>query len=390
MTTDRYYKGFNRSEYESRLIRAQALMGEHKLDGILLSSMDNIRYTAGIDSTFWESYTRPWFVLVPAEGDPIAIIPEIGRAIMETTWVKNIRSWPSPRPEDEGTSLLVEAISALPRRHGRIGAELGMELRIGMPVAQFLDIRSKLQGVEIVDGSHLIWLLRMIKSSGEVARIQKAIDIAAVTFDDVPNFIRIGDSERTVQREFRGRLNSGGAGAIPAVIVRSDLGGPFEITGGPRDRPIANGDLLFIDTGTTFDGYFCDYDRNYRVGDVSDALKRAHEQVWRANEAGLAAARPGVPAESVFAAMATVLSSRTNDLNSNGRMGHGLGLRVTEPPSIRLGDRTLLAPGMVLCIEPGLEYEPGKIVLHEETVLITHDGAELLTPRAPRELPTIG
>lgn len=123
---------------------------------------------------------------------------------------------------------------------------------------------------------------------------------------------------------------------------------------------------------------------------MTDALLQAHERVWQSNEIGLKAARPGVTAGSIFAQMSKALSSGDEELNSNGRMGHGLGLRVTEPPSIRLEDQTILQAGMVLCIEPGLEYEPGKIVLHEETVVITEDGAQLLTKRAPRQLPRIG
>ncbi|WP_352823610.1 Xaa-Pro peptidase family protein [Mesorhizobium sp. M0898] len=381
--------GFPATEFQARVARAQELMAKHCMDGLLLTSMDNIRYFVGVDSTFWESYTRPWFVLVPAAGDPIAIIPEIGRAIIEQTWMKEIRSWPSPRPEDEGTSLVVSAISDLPRRHGRVGAELGMELRLGIPVSQLNAIIGELIGVEIVDGALLIWLLRMIKSPAEVKKIKRAIDIAGAVYDEVPEFVRIGDSERKILREFRARLNAGGAGAVPTLICRSDVGGPFEITGGPRERPIADGDLLFIDTGTTFDGYFCDYDRNFQVGSATDALLFAHERVWDANEVGIKAAKPGVTAGYVFEQMAKALSSGVVDLNSNGRMGHGLGLRVTEPPSVRLEDQTVLEPGMVMCIEPALEYEPGKIVLHEETVVITEDGAQLLTPRAPKQLPPI-
>lgn len=382
--------GFSTAEFQNRVSCAQKLMAEHSLDGLLVSSMDNFRYFVGMDSATWESYTRPWFVLVPAEGEPIAIIPEFGRAIVEKMWVTEIRSWTSPRPEDEGTSLLLQAISDLPRRHGRVGAELGSELRIGMPVTQLLEVMSGLRGVEIVDGSSVIWLLRMIKSQAEVARIKKSIDVAGAVYNAVPDFVKLGDTERTIQREFRARLNSGGAGTMPIVICRSDIGGPFEISGGPRDRPIADGDLLFIDTGTTYDGYYCDYDRNYQVGSATDALLQAHERVWQANEIGLKAARPGVTAASVFEQMAKALSSGDEDLNNNGRMGHGLGLRVTEPPSIRLEDQTILQTGMVLCIEPGLEYEPGKIVLHEETVVITEDGAQLLTKRASRQLPRIG
>ncbi|TIS96796.1 MAG: aminopeptidase P family protein, partial [Mesorhizobium sp.] len=320
---------------------------------------------------------------------PTAIIPEIGRAIVESTWITKIISWPSPRPEDEGTSLLVQAISELPRRFGRVGAELGRELRIGMPVAQLNSLIGQLRGVEIADGADLIWQLRMVKSAAEVRKIQHSIDIAGEVYAAVPDFVRIGDSERKILRNFRSRLNEGGAATIPTLICRADVGGPFEITGGPRERPIADGDMLFIDTGTTFDGYFCDYDRNFRVGSITDELRFAQEKVWDANEVGLNSVRPGVTAGYIFQQMANSLSSGGQDLNNNGRMGHGLGLRLTEPPSVRLEDVTVLVPGMVLCVEPALEYQPGKIVLHEETVVVTEDGCRLLTPRAPRELPQI-
>lgn len=127
-----------------------------------------------------------------------------------------------------------------------LGPRLGSELRIGMPVAQLLEVMNGLRGVEIVDGSSVIWLLRMIKSEAEVVRIKKSIDVAGAVYDAVPDFGKIGDTEVTIQREFRARLNSGGAGNMPIVICRSDIGGPFEISGGPRDRPIADGDLLFF------------------------------------------------------------------------------------------------------------------------------------------------
>jgi Xaa-Pro aminopeptidase len=64
-------------------------------------------------------------------------------------------------------------------------------------------------------------------------------------------------------------------------------------------------------------------------------------------------------------------------------------MQLTEPPSHMLGDGTVIEPGMVLTIEPGMEYAPGKMIVHEENIVITEDGASLLTRRAPRELPLI-
>jgi len=75
--------------------------------------------------------------------------------------------------------------------------------------------------------------------------------------------------------------------------------------------------------------------------------------------------------------------------NHVGRLGHGLGLQLTEPPSHMPGDKTQLLENMVITIEPGMEYAPGKMIVHEENVWITADGPKLLTRRATRELPII-
>ena len=72
-----------------------------------------------------------------------------------------------------------------------------------------------------------------------------------------------------------------------------------------------------------------------------------------------------------------------------GRMGHGLGMELTEWPSVMPGDDTLLEPGMVLTIEPGMSFAPGKEMVHEENILITEERARILTKRAPVEMPII-
>ena len=171
--------------------------------------------------------------------------------------------------------------------------------------------------------------------------------------------------------------------------VISGPDGIAQIIVGPTDRRIADGDLLFLDTGATFDGYFCDFDRNYAVGRVSDAARKAHDAVWRATEAGIAAAVPGATTDQVFEAMARVLQDAGSIGNNVGRLGHGLGMQLTEPPSNRAGDGTVIVPGMVLTIEPGMEFAPGKMIVHEENIAITASGPALLTRRAPRELPNI-
>ena len=147
---------------------------------------------------------------------------------------------------------------------------------------------------------------------------------------------------------------------------------------------------MFIDTGLQFDAYFCDFDRNFAFGHISDDAKRAHEAVWDATQAGINAARPGITSEDLWAAQNKVLETAGAKSGNNvGRSGHGLGMHLTEPPSNMPGDRTLLKPGMVMTIEPGMEYAPGKMILHEENIVIREGEAELLTRRAPKDMPIV-
>lgn len=380
--------GFEAAEFGRRLVRAQTLMAQHKFDALLCTTPANIRYFTGFDTQFWESPTRPWFVIVPLGGDPVAVIPEVGAPVMARTWVKDIRSWPAPRPDDDGTTLLAAALSGVPRRFGRVGAELGREMSLRMPVTQFLELRSRVPA-ELADGSPCIWDIRVVKTEAEIERIRRICRIAGDAYEALPGRIHLGDTERDACRRLRADLVDRGADAMPYVSGVSGPGGVPQIISAPGDRRLEEGDLLFIDTGSTCDGYFCDFDRNYAVGDVSNAAKQAQQVVWDATEAGIKAARPGATPEDLWRSMAGVLSAGGSRGNNVGRLGHGLGLQLTEPPSNMPGDRTVLQAGMVLTIEPSMEYAPGKMIVHEEDVVITSDGCELLTRRAPRELWTI-
>jgi Xaa-Pro dipeptidase len=383
-------RGFSPAEFAGRAARAQRLMREHRFDGLVLTTPHNIRYLTGFDSQFWESPTRPWFVVLPSDGEPIAAIPEIGVPQMAATWVQDIRSWPAPRPADDGTSLLAGTLAGLPRRFGRIGFELGREQSLRMPVVQFLELRDRLAGLELADGSACIWAIRMVKTEAEIAHIRHICGIACDAYDAVPRLVRKGDSEREAARKVRIELARLGADSTPFLPAISGPGRVPQIACGPNDRVLQDGDILFFDTGSTFDGYWCDFDRNYAVGEVADEVRRAHEAMWQATEAGIAAARVGATTDELFRAMARVIEEAGSIGNNVGRLGHGLGMQLTEPPSHMAGDGTVLEAGMVLTIEPGMEYAPGRMIVHEEKIVVRPDGPELLTRRAPRELPVIG
>ena len=98
-------RGFSDAEFEGRVARAQRLMAADGIDALLLTTEPEVRYFSGFLTQFWQSPTRPWFLLVPASGKPVAVIPEIGAPLMARTWIEDIRCWPAPAPDDDGVSL---------------------------------------------------------------------------------------------------------------------------------------------------------------------------------------------------------------------------------------------------------------------------------------------
>ena len=381
-------KGFADEEFENRTLRAQEIMHEYQLDGILLTTPQNIRYFTGYDSQFWESPTRPWFVIVPLSGKPIAIVPEIGESEFKKTWLDEIKTWPSPRPEDEGVSLLKSNLENVKKTFGQIGLELGSEMAVRMPISDFLKLK-EVVGTNIVDGSNAIWDMRMIKTNEELKKIKFVCSIASDAYNVLPSTLSIGNTEREAVHKLKIDILNRGADSVPFMPGISGQGGVSQIVCGPTDRILDDGDILFIDTGSTFDGYFCDFDRNYAFGRVASDVEKVYQILWQATEIGIKTAIPGATTNDIFNAMNKVIQDGGTIGNNVGRLGHGLGLQLTEPPSHRLGEKTVIKENMVLTIEPAMEYAPGKMIVHEENIIIQQDGAELITKRAPKEIPVI-
>lgn len=382
-------RGFEQAEFEQRTERAQARMRELEVDAVLLTTEAEVRYFTGFFSQFWESPTRPWYVVLPAEGKPIAVIPGIGAVGMAATWIDDIRTWSAPCPEDDGVTLLADALKSQIGRFGKIGAALGAESMLRMPAANFAWLGELMGNVEFTDVAEMLHRLRFVKSPAEIAKIHYVCDITSAAFEALPEKLVLGESERQNCHRFRTDLLARGADNSPFIVAGSGIGGYANIIMGPTDKLLEDGDILIIDTGTTYDGYFCDFDRNFAFGHASDEARRAHEVVFRATDAGFAAARPGATTTDVYNAMWSVMEEGGALGNDVGRLGHGLGMQLTEWPSNTATDNTVLEPGVVLTLEPGMEFAPDKQMVHEENIVITENGAEWLTRRAPAEMPVI-
>ncbi|WP_299179284.1 Xaa-Pro peptidase family protein [uncultured Neptuniibacter sp.] len=382
-------RGFAQSEFEARTEKLQGLMTASGIDAAFFTTEPEFRYFSGFKSQFWESPTRPWFLVVPATGRPIAVVPEIGVAGFEETWIEDVRSWPSPRPEDDGISLLGQTLAEVSKGSFKLGGMLGPETHLRMPASNFEKLKHALSQHELVDVSELVRKLRSVKSAAEVAKIRFACEVTSAGFNYLKDNLKVGMTEREACKAMHLEMLRLGADSCPYLISASGPDGYDNIIMGPTDRRLNEGDVLIIDTGANFDGYFSDFDRNFAFGDVPPATHTAYDAVYRSTEAGLGVAAPGRSTGDVWRAMWDVLEAAGALGNDVGRMGHGLGMQLTEWPSHVEGGDVVLEPGMVLTLEPGMTYAPGKMMVHEENILITDNGCEMLHQRAWPRLPVI-
>ncbi len=386
---------FSAAEYRHRLDGLRRGMAAAGLDCVLLASERNMRYVTGFHTQVWVSPTRPRFVLIPASGEPVAVVPRSNvEGFANRSWLDDVRWWPAPRPADEGVSLLVDTIRELVGQSGRVGAEIGPETRLGMPVADFLTLRDRLSGIEFADAGRTLQRLRMLKSGEEIVRLRRIGGIASDAFARLAEGLAKGQTERDVHRRLQGLLVELGAETVPYLVPVSGPSGYDQINMGPTDRVLGAGDVLVIDVGATYVGYCCDFDRNFAIGHAPDDVADAYRRVYDATEAGLAVVRPGRTAAEVYRAMTAVLQPTRGAASPIGRMGHGLGLDLTEPPSIADGDETPLEAGMVITLEPSAVLPPGggmaqRLMVHEENLVVTNDGYELLSRRAAPSLPVV-
>ena len=380
--TDTAPRGFPPAEYRARCDRAQTAMAEAGLSALLLTQEAEIRYFTGFLTRFWESPTRPWFLVLPATGDPIAVIPAIGAHLMGQCWIRDIRTWPAPDYDDDGVGLLAATLAEVAPEDGRIGLAHHLESHLNMPLAGFARLADLVSPRALTDDAGITARLRQVKSPAEIARIEAIVAIATRAFDRVPEFAGAGAPLSTVFRRFQMTLLEEGADWVPYLAGAAGPGGYADVISPADDSPLEAGDILMLDTGAVRDGYFCDFDRNFAVGPPAPEVAAAHATLIEATGAGCAAARPGARFSDLYAAMEAVVRLGPG----GGRLGHGLGMQLTEGPSILPADDTVLVPGMVLTLEPSVRVVGDRLMVHEENIVIEEGGARMLTRPEPREI----
>jgi Xaa-Pro aminopeptidase len=271
----------------------------------------------------------------------------------------------------------------------RIGMPMGRESSLRMPLVDFQRLRSELAGAEFADATPLIRRLRMVKSEAEIATIGRICAIAALAFARAPVLFSEGQRLDEAFRSFKIELLRQGAEEVPYLVGGAGQSGYGDVISPPGAQLLEAGDVLMLDTGASLKGYFCDFDRNFAIRHADESARRAYRTLFAATDAGLDAARPGATCADIFGAMSKVIADNGGGDGDVGRLGHGLGMQLTEAPSLTGFDTTVLEEGMVLTLEPSLEIAPGKIMVHEENIVVRQGRPQLLGERAPGELPVL-
>ncbi|MEC7616105.1 MAG: aminopeptidase P family N-terminal domain-containing protein, partial [Pseudomonadota bacterium] len=165
-------RGFPDDEYAARCAALQAAMAREAVDAVLFASEAEIRYFTGFMTPFWQSPTRPWYVLVPLTGKPVAVIPSIGGPLMRSCHVDDVLTWSAPAESDDGVSLLASTIRQHAAPGQRLGLLMGRETALRMPAADMMALRTMLPDIALHDMTADVQRIRMVKSPREIAKIR--------------------------------------------------------------------------------------------------------------------------------------------------------------------------------------------------------------------------
>jgi Xaa-Pro aminopeptidase len=374
---------------EYRFAEARAEMERAGLDGLLMIASTNLCFLSGypyVDTNL----ARPFFLLLPRREAP-ALLVHTGRQYeaRANSWVDDVRLY---------ERLSVAPVAELDRllrdrglRGRRIGAELGFEQRMGLPFAEFERIRAELAPTEFVDAADVFWRLRIVKPPWDLDSLRAACKITADAYEATFAATHGGHEEREVlQRLAIEHMRRGGGHGWG--VITSGPGNYDAVLGQGTERILGRADMVWMDGGCSVNGLWSDFGRGGVIGEVSSEQRDLQRLVHEITLEGVALLKPGVPLREIaahvnarVAAIGVPVTSRISTIA--GRVGHGVGFETTEPPHVSEEDTTIVAPGMVITMEPGVAAECG--IFHvEENVIVTESGPEVIS-LAPWELRTL-
>jgi Xaa-Pro dipeptidase len=380
------------SRMQERTAELQARLGGAGVDLAVLTDQDSIAYFGGFWGYLGVEFGRPTFLLVPREGAPTIITPLMeSEMVGDMTWIEDVRPW-----EDAGENRWEAVLGRALEAHGARTA-LGWE-RLKVPALVFDLLEGQAGRARITDITRLIGDMRMIKSPAEIAIMRQAGQVAVAMVEAGKAALGEGVPEYEVA------LAVIAGGTRKAAAFLSDEGWErfvsptvhnLQILQSGHDtskvhrrsnlRRLERGDPVYMCFCgmVNFKQYKLGFDREFFIGSVTDEQARIYETTVAAQQAALAAVRPGVAAEEVHAAAAEVY--RSAGFSPGYRTGRAIGCSFLEQPELKAGDRTQLRSGMTFAVDGGITVPRSFGGRVGDSIVVTDDGYEVLT-HYPKDL----
>lgn len=373
-----------------RIEKMRLIMAEKSIDTIIVSSPENVFYLSNFNPII---FSHPAFIILHKQEEPYLLVHCIRHDhAQDEGAIKNIKlfgKW------GDNVSLGMEPVDAIKSLIGNDSHCVGVEGDyISMNMLEKL--KSSISIQRIIDISYDLKMMKIIKDAYEIARIRQAAELVDAGVEKAVEELEQGNSEagactegqykmRRLWQEKFSQYEVSGFGSSEGAQIDSLVlwcMANERIAYGcdcPQNYIPAQGDLVLPMSWARIGGYAAEIERSVIVGKVDSIRMKAYDAMLAAREAIFDVLRPGIAFEELYK---TAMQQFENAGFGNilpGRCGHGIGLSTHEFPSLALGNKIALQPGMIFTVEPGLMSKALGGVRHSDTVLITEDGYEILT-----------
>ncbi len=342
-----------------KLERLRESFKEYGIDGILVTNRYNRRYMTGFTGTAG-----------------VAIISE-----NKAVFITDFRYVEQANEQIQGFDIIQHS-GAIFDEVGKQAADMGIK-KLGfeqddLSYSTYKVYENAIEA-ELVPVSSAIEKLRLIKSESEIKILKEATEIADAAYTHILEFIRPGITELDVSNELEFFMRKQGAVSssfdiIVASGVRSAL--PHGVA---TNKIIETGDFVTLDFGAYYKGYCSDITRTLAVGTPSDELIKIYDIVLQAQLRGMAGIKPGLTGKEADALTRDYITEHGYGQYFGHSTGHGLGMEVHEQPGLSVKSDTVLVPGMVVTVEPGIYIAGLGGVRIEDDTVITDNGNESLS-----------